>query len=500
MRPVMRHFGLAFPCFAAIAFASAPVGAQIGEAAPRPDEQFDFMNLLTRHGLHDITDESWNAYGQFTYIQSYKPPFSARYTNAYGCPSPSGVTTCSLLNTGEESFTGTLTLFLGARLWPGAAAFVVPEVISERPLSGLRGLGGAIQNFELQKNGNETPHVYRSRAYLQQTIDFGGAPVVQESNPMQLGSVVGSRRLVLIAGNYSVLDFFDRNTFASDLRQQFFNMAFLTNAAYDFAADARGYAYGGAAEFHYDDWAARIGRFTAPQDPNQLALNFEIDKFYGDQFEIEHAHKLLGRDGVVRLLGYRNRENMGNFNDAVAAFEADPAKNAAACPPPPVSFSYGSTNARAPDLCWVRQPHVKLGIGINLEQYVSSDIGVFFRAMYSDGQTEVYSYTATDRSLSFGALAKGSLWHRPGDVTGAGVGFGWISQAHAEYLRLGGVDGFIGDGTIQQAAESVLEVFYSVNVLSSVWLSADYQHITNPAFNADRGPVNVFGGRVHAEF
>jgi hypothetical protein len=65
---------------------------------------------------------------------------------------------------------------------------------------------------------------------------------------------------------------------------------------------------------------------------------------------------------------------------------------------------------------------------------------------------------------------------------------------------MGGVDGFIGDGTIRPAAESVLEAFYSFNVLSSAWVSLDYQHITNPAFNADRGPVDVFGGRVHAEF
>jgi high affinity Mn2+ porin len=489
----MRLVGLC--CVVALALTAAQASAQIGEAAPRPDQQFDFMNLLTHHGLHDIDHESWNAYGQLTYSQSYKLPFSARYTNADGCPSVSSVT-CSLLPTGETSFTGTLTLFLGARLWQGAAAYVVPELIAERPLSGLRGLGGAIQNFELQKNGGETPRVYRSRAYLQQTINLGGARVIQESNPMQLGDVVDSRRLILIAGNYSVLDFFDRNTFASDLRQQFFNMAFLTYAAYDFAADARGYAYGGVAEVHYDDWAARIGRFTPPQDPNQLPLNFEISKFYGDQIEIEHTHKVFGRDGVVRVLGYRNRENMGNFNDAVAVFQADGAKNAAACP----AFSYGATNANAPDLCWVRKPQVKVGIGINLEQYVTSDIGVFFRAMYSDGQTEVYSYTATDRSLSFGALAKGSAWRRPSDVTGIGLGVGWISQAHARYLRLGGVDGFIGDGNIDQAPESVLEIFYSVNVLSSVWLSADYQHITNPAFNADRGPVNIFGGRVHAEF
>jgi len=28
----------------------------------------------------------------------------------------------------------------------------------------------------------------------------------------------------------------------------------------------------------------------------------------------------------------------------------------------------------------------------------------------------------------------------------------------------------------------------------------DYQHLANPAYNADRGPVDFFNGRVHFEF
>jgi hypothetical protein len=67
-------------------------------------------------------------------------------------------------------------------------------------------------------------------------------------------------------------------------------------------------------------------------------------------------------------------------------------------------------------------------------------------------------------------------------------------------LRLGGVDGFIGDGAIHPGAEHTLDVFYSVNLRKSLWLSADYQHVINPAFNADRGPVNLFNARVHVEF
>ena len=447
------------------------------------------MNLLTKHGLHDILHESWNAYGQVTYISSWKAPFSAAYTNANGSIN-------SLIPSGEHSYTGTATLFLGAKLWPGAEGYFVPEVIAERPLSQLRGIGGAIQNFELQKTGAATPQLYRARTFLRQTIGFGGAPVVKTSDPMQLGAVVDARRVVLTAGNFTILDVFDRNSITGDPRQTFLNMAFMTYAAYDFMSDARGYSWGGVAELYYDDWSVRFGRITPPKNPNQLEVDFRIDKHYGDQLEVQHDHRILGQDGSVKVLGYRNSAIMGRFDDAIAAFQTDPAKNATTC----TGYNYSSANAGAPDLCWARKPSTKVGIGINLEQHITADIGVFFRGMVSDGESEVFAYTSTDRSLSFGAVGKGSSWHRPFDVAGVGVGYGWISKAHADYLRLGGVDGFIGDGNITAAAEKVIDIFYSVNLLKAVWLTADYQHIANPAFNADRGPVNVLAGRVHAEF
>jgi len=151
---------------ARIVFASAPASAQAAPPAAHEDEAFDFMNLLADHGWHDIDHESWNLYGQFTYISSWKLPFFAPYTNANGSIN-------SLVPDYERSFTGSFTLFLGARLWPGGEAYFVPEVIAERALSGLRGIGGSIQNFELQKTGTETPQLYRARLFLRQTFGFG---------------------------------------------------------------------------------------------------------------------------------------------------------------------------------------------------------------------------------------------------------------------------------------------------------------------------------------
>jgi high affinity Mn2+ porin len=480
-------------CFVAlILFASAQANAQATAPGPHDEAANDFMNLLAHDGLHDLKDETWNAYGQFTAISSSKLPFYAPYTNANGSNK-------SLLPGAEESFTGTLTVFLGVRLWHGGEFYLVPEVIAERPLSGLNGIGGAIQNFELQKTGSETPQLYRSRAYLRQTFGLGGGRVVKDSQPQVLGTVVDSRRLVLTAGNFSIIDMFDRNSISGDSRENFLNMAFMTHASWDFPSDARGYSWGGVGELYWDDWALRFGRITPPQNPNQLAVDFRIWEFYGDQAELEHDHVLLGQPGAVRLLGYRNHVDTGKFADAIAAFEANPADNAAACSSHNY-FNYGSTNANAPDLCYVRRGNVKVGAGINLEQHITADTGVFLRAMYSDGQTEVDAFNSADRSLSVGALGKGSAWHRPFDVTGIGYGISWISHVHAQYLAMGGVDGFVGDGNLRQAGEGVVDLFYSVNLLKAIWLTADYQHLWHPGFNADRGPVEIISGRVHAEF
>jgi hypothetical protein len=84
------------------------------------------MKLLSDEGLHDMANESWNAYGQFTYVTNWKLAFPADYTNLNGSPN-------SLLPAAERSFTGTATIYLGVRLWSGAEAYLVPEVISELP-------------------------------------------------------------------------------------------------------------------------------------------------------------------------------------------------------------------------------------------------------------------------------------------------------------------------------------------------------------------------------
>ncbi len=434
-------------------------------------------------------DERWNLHGQATYIYHRKDAFPAAYTNLNGSPN-------SLSPDRERSWTATATAFLGLNPWRGGEIYFVPEMIALLPLSDLHGLGGSVQDAELEKNGMRRPIIYRSRFFLRQTWGLGGETTRVESAQMQLAKPVESRRFVLTAGNLAAIDVFDKNSYTGDPRQQFINMNFLTYAAYDFDADARGYSWGVAGEYYRDDWAFRAGRFIGPRHPNQLQLDYSPFKYYGDQVELEHDHRFYGQPGKLRVLAYRNVANMGRFDDAVAALQADPGKNAASC----TDFNYGSMNSGAPDLCWVRRRNTKVGIGLSLEQAISDDVGVFWRSMKSDGGEEVYAFTSTDSSMSFGAQAKGAAWRRPQDTLGIGYAQNWISAAHVRYLSLGGIDGFIGDGAIRYAPERALEVYYKLGVGKFFSLTFDLQRIENPAYNADRGPVNLAGLRLHAEF
>jgi high affinity Mn2+ porin len=44
------------------------------------------------------------------------------------------------------------------------------------------------------------------------------------------------------------------------------------------------------------------------------------------------------------------------------------------------------------------------------------------------------------------------------------------------------------------------QAYYSYALSPSTKVSLDYQFIANPAYNTDRGPVNVFAGRFHWQF
>jgi high affinity Mn2+ porin len=411
--------------------------------------------------------ETWNAHVQSTYVWQLKPGFNAPY---------SGVNSLSPDREKAYSFSG--TAFLGWRAWSGGELYFDPEVVQGVPLSRLTGLGG-LTNGEQQKTSGANPTFYRARLFLRQTWNLGGEQEHVESAANTLAGLQDSRRVVLTAGNMSVLDVFDINGTTHDPRTQFLNWALTAHGAWDFAADARGYTSGAALEYFNDDWAFRYGRFLQPAESNGLALDRKIFTHYGEQVEIAHAHKLGDLPGAVKLLAFRNRANMANFNDAVA--------NA-------------SSNGGVPDLASVRRDQSKRGFGVSVEQALSREAGVFLRGSWNDGQTETYAFTEIERSLAIGGTLKGAGWSRPKDTLGAAFVGNGLSAAHQRFLALGGNGQFIGDGRINYRPELIGEAYYSLNLRGSSWLTFDVQRIGRPAYNADRGPVTVGSVRLHAEF
>ncbi|HEY0335896.1 MAG TPA: carbohydrate porin [Burkholderiales bacterium] len=385
----------------------------------------------------------------------------------------------SLLPSQERSYSFTATAALGFRLWKGSEFYFNPEVAQGVPLSRLTGLGG-FTNGEIARTAGQTPILYRARLFLRQTIGLGGGTENVESDMNQLAGIVDRHRVVITAGNVSVVDIFDDNAYSHDARTQFLNWSLVTHGAWDFAADARGYTWGLALEYYLDDWAIRAGRFIQPKQPNQLALDTRIFRHYGDQLEIEHRHALAGQPGKLRFLAFRNRARMSRFQDALAA---------------------AALTGDAPDINDVRfTEQVKYGVGFNVEQSVTPDIGVFARASWADGRTETYAYAEIDRSVSAGVSIKGTRWSRPEDTVGLAFASNGLSHPHRDYLAAGGLGFFIGDGRLNYRRENIFEAFYSWRVIKGAWVSADFQRIFNPAYNADRGPVSVGSIRLHAEF
>jgi len=118
----------------------------------------------------------------------------------------------------QESGTGyTLlaTLYLGARPRQHTEVFVNPKVIQTVNISDLHGLGG-MSNSENRKGGKQTPTIYPARAFVRQTISFGGDPVAVDAGQNQFADTVGSRRLVITAGLMPLIDLFDTNPYGQD--------------------------------------------------------------------------------------------------------------------------------------------------------------------------------------------------------------------------------------------------------------------------------------------
>jgi len=380
--------------------------------------------------------EDWSIHLQATAIDQYHDDFPANY---------SGIN--SLSPSGEDKISFTSTLFIGRTLWQGGLLYFTPEVAGGSGLSGTHGTAG-FPNGEIYRVSSPEAEVSISRVYLKE--DLGD-------------------HLTFIGGKFSLNDFFDNNIYSHDPRTQFTNWSLMDNGAWDYAADTRGYTWGFMLEYHEPQWAVRYSSALEPQQANQMDMDMNINQAHGDNLELEIHYKIKDHPGAARLLGYVNHAYMGIYQP-------------------------GET-----DITQTRNYRTKYGGGINLEQELSSDFGAFFRAGWNDGKTESWAFTEVDETISGGISLKGISWNRIDDVYGLAFIINGISNPHADYLAGGGYGFIIGDGNLNYGPEQILETYYSYQVIKFFSASLDYQFVNNPAYNRDRGPVNIYSARLHLE-
>ncbi|WP_375786515.1 carbohydrate porin [Bradyrhizobium sp. Pha-3] len=413
--------------------------------------------------------DNWSVHAQTTLIGQGYPAIRSAYSGTDSLPAG-----------GQAQQTWTTTAFLGVRLWEGGELYFNPETAQGFGLNGTLGLAG-FPNGEAQKAGAEYPRIRPQRYYLKQTFGFGGEQEDVPDGPNQIAGKRDIDRLTLIVGRFAIGDFFDGNSYAKDPRADFMNWAMWSSAAYDFPADLPGYTRGVVVEFNRKDWAVRAGVFEVPDAPNSDVLVFNANNG-GAVVEFEGRYSIFDQPGKVRVGVFGNRGFTGNYRQALAIEDANP------------GLDINDVMAG------IRKANTKYGFYLNGEQQIATDVGLFGRLSWNDGRNEILSFTDVDRSVSGGLSIKGSYWGRANDTIGIGGAVNGLSAAHRDYLAAGGLGLLIGDGALNYSPERILETYYAYQVNKNLTLTADYQFITNPAYNADRGPVHIFSGRIHGEF
>jgi high affinity Mn2+ porin len=411
--------------------------------------------------------EHWNLFYQATSIGQYHGTFRSPYSGPF-----------SLQDYPERDASITTTLFLGLRLEKNTGLYFDPEIAGGRGFSGVDGLANS-SNGELPRVASATPKPYVARLYVSHDFGFGNETEPVESDQNQLAGERPMIRYTITAGRFTLTDFFDDNKYSHDPRTQFMGWAVMYNGAWDYPADVRGYTWGWVHEFHARHWSVRYASAAMPRVANGLRFDRRLFRNRGDVFEGEYRYSLNKHAGIVRLLNYENHADAGNYAAAIRQAELT-----------------GGT----PDVTATRRNGtLKYGFGLNMEQELTKNIGIFARLGWNDGKTESFAFTAIDRLATGGISIAGERWRRPFDTVATELTVSGISGVHALYLARGGYDFLIGDGRLQYGPEYISETYYSARLFPGFFASFDLQHVANPAYNQQRGPVWIPSLRLHIE-
>jgi high affinity Mn2+ porin len=414
--------------------------------------------------------DNWEIHGQTTYIQQGYPTFRSPYIGAN-----------SFTPWAQTRNTWTNSAFLGLGVWEGGELYYNPELLQGFGLHSTTGAAG-FPNGEAQKSNFTYPQYSTSRLFLRQTFGLGGEQESIESGYGQMADKKDVSRVTFQFGRFAVHDVFDTNSYANDPRSDFLNWSIWAAGAFDYPADRIGLTYGGVAELNQKYWALRVGYFLSGNVPNADEFDMNVFRRGGYVTELETRYSLLSRAGKFRVGVWADTYFSGSYSEAIDLTLLNPGLNPTAA------------------IIQTRRARTKYGYYLNFEQPLTDYLGIFGRWSWNDGKTEISAFTDIDNSLSFGAVINGKAWGRPYDKIGlAGVTNG-LSNDDRAYIAAGGLGILIGDGQLNYRRENIVETYYAMSVVKGVTLTFDYQFMMNPGYNADRGPISIFSGRLHVEF
>jgi high affinity Mn2+ porin len=380
----------------------------------------------------------------------------------------------SLLPDAHAATTETATLFLAARIWTGGEVVFNPEISGGKGLSNTLGVAG-FPNGEATRVGALEPTPYVARLFFRQTWNLGGPWEKLEDAPNQVAGHRDFNYFAVSVGKMSATDYFDNNVYSHDPRAQFMNWSLMYNGAWDYPANVRGYTFGVAADFSTVFWGVHYGIFAEPAEANGAAFDPRFLKANGQILEFVQRWGQVDSPGLLREWAYLNRAHMGKYNEAIDQMPVNP------------------------DITQTRAYRIKYGFGLNLEQQLTREVGLFIKTGWNDGQSESWAFTEIDRTAVVGLQIQGRWWKRPDDVVGLAGVINGLSPPHRNYLAAGGLGFILGDGRLNYGPEQIIEGYYNCQLTKGIFVSLDFQGVNHPAYNADRGPVAIGSIRVHFE-
>jgi hypothetical protein len=418
--------------------------------------------------------------GQANIIFQAHAPFHSSYSG-----------TNSFLSRGEykTSLIGTIYTAYELNPHPRYATDFIFDVESAggRGMSEALGLAG-FTNLDVVRNPNLGSTPYLARYEVHQVIGLSDKLVESSRTSFSLQPALPQRRLEFWVGRMSLPDLIDQNPVGTDSHLQFMNWSVDNTGSWDYAANTRGYTDALVAEYTDHDFTARYCIAAMPTVANGIDLDYAFHRASGQNVELElrggpgTGLDQLGRKGAIRILGFVNHANMGDYREQINLFLAQ-------------------HNTAVPEITdHAPKPTVKYGISGNFDQEVSNNGRIWGQFGWNEGQHESYAYTEIDQTIAIGGDYAMGKFGRLNDKVGITFVTNAIKKDHQNYLKLGGLGFLLGDGNLNYAREDIVEAYYNYHVWKGLYYAFDEQYIAHPGYNKDRGPVMVESVRMHIDF